>query len=124
MKRLPKKRTTKHLHADPRIVGAWFKQHGLPVPVAEYRIDPSRRFRWDWAWPDHCVALECQGGIWNGGAHGRGWGIKRDMEKSNIAACHGWLTLSCEPKELMTVETVAMVRTCIQQNIFGRVNLF
>ena len=113
MKRLPKKRTTKHLHADPRIVGAFFKQHGLPVPVAEYCLIPGRRFRHDFAWPQYQIALEVNGGIWTRGAHGRGTGIKRDMETSNLAAQQGWLTLSCEPKELLTVETIAMVRGCM-----------
>lgn len=92
---------------------ALLKASGIPVPEAEYRITPKRKFRWDYAWPQYRLTLEVQGGIWSGGAHGRGWGIKRDMEKSNIAAMHGWRCLFCEPGDLGKTDTIEMIRLAI-----------
>ena len=35
----------------------------LPPPVAEHRFHETRRWRFDFAWPDHRVALEIAGGV-------------------------------------------------------------
>ena len=53
----------------------------VPPPVAEHRFAPPRRWRFDWAWPDHMLALEIEGAVWTGGRHTRGAGYLRDMEK-------------------------------------------
>ena len=63
---------------------------GLPVPVKELRFAPPRRFRFDYAWPEHLLACECDGAIWTGGRHSRGSGIESDCEKFNLALEHGW----------------------------------
>ena len=63
---------------------------GLPVPETELRFAPPRRFRFDYAWPDHQLAAEVDGAIWTGGRHTRGVGFERDMEKLNLALLHGW----------------------------------
>lgn len=62
----------------------------LPEPIAEYQIIPTRKFRWDGAWPKQKVAIEVQGGTWSGGSHGRGSGITRDCQKNNLAVAAGW----------------------------------
>ena len=69
------------------------RAEGLPEPVREYRFHPVRRFRFDFAWPDLQVAVECEGGTWSGGRHVRGDGFRRDCEKMNIAALSGWICL-------------------------------
>lgn len=63
---------------------------GLPVPEREYRFDPVRKWRFDCAWPDHKLAIECDGGTWSGGRHVRGAGYQRDAEKFNAASRLGW----------------------------------
>ena len=90
------------MHYNPKIVTAYFRTVGLPGPQYEYRFLANRRFRFDIAWP-YCaplVAIEVQGGIWTGGAHARGGGIRRDIEKHNLAVTNGWRVLYCEPKDL------------------------
>lgn len=62
----------------------------LPVPEREYRFAPPRRFRADFAWPDHKLLVEVDGGTWSHGRHARGSGIERDAEKYSLAAVHGW----------------------------------
>ena len=39
------------------------KAWGLPVPVAELRFAPPRRWRFDWAWPHHSEGDPTCGGV-------------------------------------------------------------
>lgn len=98
---------------NPKVVAAFFKAHGLPAPVPEYRITDKRKFRHDFAWPDYKLALEIQGAVWSKGAHGRGAGIMRDYEKGNLACSLGWRTLQVTPQQLLKTETAELVRTSI-----------
>ena len=66
----------------------------LPVPVREFKAITDRRFRFDFAWPDHNMLVEVQGGTWNSGSHSRGTGISRDTEKANLAVLSGWKVLA------------------------------
>jgi very-short-patch-repair endonuclease len=59
-------------------------------PEREYRFC-ERRWRFDFAWPEEKVAVECDGGQWlaRGGRHAR----DQDREKLNRAAVLGWRVL-------------------------------
>jgi len=46
---------------NPVIVSAYYKSEGLPAPVFEYRFHPSRKWRFDIAWPERRVAVEVEG---------------------------------------------------------------
>ena len=59
----------------------------------EYRFNSARRWRFDWAIPEHKIGLEYEGGVWAGGRHTRGAGYSKDCEKYNSAACLGWRVL-------------------------------
>jgi very-short-patch-repair endonuclease len=72
----------------------------FPTPTREYRFDPVRKWRFDFAWPDQRVAVEIDGGIWTKSGHSTGGGIMRDMEKSNAAQLDGWLVLRFTDKHL------------------------
>lgn len=67
--------------------------YGLPTPDREYKFHPTRKWRFDLAWPDQKVAIEFEGGIWTGGAHTRGRHFNSDCEKYNAAAILGWKVL-------------------------------
>jgi hypothetical protein len=57
----------------------------------EYKFHPSRRFRFDYAWPAQMIAVELQGGVWGKkSGHNSGTGIIAEMEKSNQAQMLGW----------------------------------
>lgn len=73
---------------------------GLDGYVREYKAIPGRRFRFDFAFiqPEHRLLIEVQGGVWNGGAHGRPTGITRDMDKLNQAQIYGWKVLQFDTK--------------------------
>jgi very-short-patch-repair endonuclease len=66
---------------------------GLRGYVREYRFDPSRRWRFDFAWLDRRLAVEVEGGTFIGGRHNRGRAFEGDAEKYNAAAVAGWLVL-------------------------------
>ena len=69
------------------------KAYNLPVPEREYRFHDVRRWRFDFAYPDHKVGIECEGGTWAKGRHTRGSGFAKDCEKYNTASMMGWTVL-------------------------------
>ena len=73
---------------------------GLPEPVPEYRFHPHRKWRFDYAWPLHRLALEVDGGVWTQGRHTRGSGFLGDMLKFNNATLLGWRVLRYTPQQL------------------------
>ena len=58
--------------------------------VREFRFDPTRRWRADFAFPAAMVLLEVEGGHWINGRHSRGTGFEADCEKYTIAAVLGY----------------------------------
>lgn len=65
----------------------------LSPPELEYRFHPTRRWRFDFAWPDLLLAAELEGGTWSSGRHTRGPGFEKDAEKQCEAAILGWKIL-------------------------------
>lgn len=68
----------------------WHLLTGEGEPVRQHRFHPDRRWRFDFAWPEALVAVECEGGIWTQGRHVRGRGFRNDCEKYNAATALGW----------------------------------
>lgn len=89
---------------------------GLPLPVMEYRFHPTRKWRFDWCWPDHRIALEVEGGLWSkgGGRHNRAPGMIKDFEKYNAAAALGWRIVKCEPRKLITTATAETIKSAME----------
>lgn len=75
----------------------------LPEPVREHRFHLIRKWRFDFAWPDQKVALECEGGVWTRGRHTRGKGFNSDCEKYNAAVLEGWKVLRYTPDQINNV---------------------
>ena len=73
---------------------------GFPEPTPEHRFDPSRRWRFDYAWLPQKLAVEVDGGTFIGGRHSTGAGYRRDCEKLNAAAVAGWRVLRFTPEML------------------------
>lgn len=66
------------------------ERHGIELPKEEHHFHPTRRWRFDFAWPQRKVAVEIEGGVWTRGRHTRGAGFIADCEKYNEAARLGW----------------------------------
>ena len=69
----------------------------LPEPVREHCFHPTRKWRFDFAYPSHLLAIEVEGGVWSGGRHTRGSGFTKDCEKYNAALMNGWRVYRCTP---------------------------
>lgn len=76
----------------------------------EYKFHLTRRWRFDYALPAYKIALEVEGGAFTGGRHTRGKGFLGDMEKYNTATCLGWRIVRCTPNQLLTTETLQMIK--------------
>ena len=85
-------------------------ENNLMPPVFEHRFHPKRLWRMDYAWPESKVALEVDGGIWINGGHNRGAQIVKTWEKENRANVMGWHILKCEPKTLMSEQTINLLK--------------
>jgi very-short-patch-repair endonuclease len=90
------------------------RSEGLAMPLTEHRFHVTRRWRFDYAWPEHRIALEVEGGVWVGGRHTSGAGFVKDMEKYNEAACLGWRIIRCQPRELCSTKTVDTIKRAMQ----------
>jgi hypothetical protein len=66
----------------------------LPRPEREFRFHPTRRWRFDFAWPDRLLAVEVMGGVWSQGRHTRGAGYTSDCQKQCEAVVRGWRILN------------------------------
>lgn len=88
--------------------------HGLPEPVAEYQFCPERGYRSDYAFFTGTlkVLLEIDGAVYgtgkpckvcgrsNPGGHSSIAGIKRDIEKQNLAVELGFIPVRCLPEDV------------------------
>jgi very-short-patch-repair endonuclease len=82
---------------------------GLPKPEIEYKFHPTREYRFDFAWPKQKIAVEVEGGTYNGGRHVTPSGYEKDCEKYNDAAFYGWKVIRVTSKmigDLRAIETV------------------
>lgn len=86
----------------------------LPVPVREFRFAPPRRWRFDFAWVDKKLAVEVEGGVWNGGRHTRGKGFLGDMEKYNQAALDGWRVLRFATSQIRDGSAICALKVVLQ----------
>ncbi len=73
---------------------------GGPELEREYRFDPGRRWRADFAHlPTHCL-IEVEGGIWVNGRHNRAAGFNADLEKYLEAGLSGWHVFRLGPDQI------------------------
>lgn len=90
------------------------KVYGLPEPEEEHRFHPERRWRFDFAWPEFWVAVECEGGLWVGGAHVRAKHFNGDCEKYNEALVLGWRVLRVTADQIESGEAIRWLRKLLE----------
>lgn len=87
---------------------------GLPAPVREFRFHPGRKWRFDFAWPEHDkVALEVEGAIWTKGRHTHPMGFMADMEKYNEAALMGWTLIRVTGDHIKKGEALKLIERAL-----------
>lgn len=87
----------------------WFLW-GIREPEKEYKFHATRKWRFDYCWPDFRIAVEIEGGIWTRGRHTRGSGALGDMEKYNEATALGWKLFRFTPEQLKTGEAQTFIK--------------
>lgn len=76
----------------------------LPMPTPQYRFDPMRKWRVDFAWPVRKLALEVEGGV-----HRIEEKFKRDIFKYNELALRGWVLVRVTNRMVRSGEALAVV---------------
>lgn len=84
----------------------------VPPFVTEHMFCDGRKWRFDFAWPEHKVAFEVEGGIWTQGRHTRGDAFNKDCEKYNAAALLGWRVFRVTETHLRDGSAFSWLRQC------------
>lgn len=82
---------------------------GIPEFVEEFKFHPTRKWRFDIAWPEKQIAVEYEGATWIAGRHTRGSGFAKDCEKYNSAVCLGWKVLRFTAEMVKSGEALATI---------------
>lgn len=93
----------------------WPEFHFLTAPDPDYRFDYAIPIN-----PNSVqlkIAIEQEGGVWAKGnsGHSSGTGIMRDMKKSSLAAVNGWVLIRRTPDNLVTNETLELIKKAVSQ---------
>lgn len=87
----------------------------LPEPIREFKFHPTRKWRFDFAFPAHMLAVEVEGGVWNGGRHTRGRGFTEDCAKLNQATLLGWRVLRFTPDAVSSGEALEIIEIALEK---------
>lgn len=109
----PKKRKAQAPEFNPLTVRALYASFGIPDFESEYVFHPTRKWRFDIAWPKFRLALEVEGGLFVRGRHSRGAGILKDFEKYNAATVLGWRILRTDPNGLTGSDLTETILACL-----------
>jgi very-short-patch-repair endonuclease len=90
------------------------RAHGLR-PEREWQFHPTRKFRFDFAFPDAKLAVEIEGGIWRGGRHCRGTGFENDCIKYSEAAILGWRIIRATTEQVMSGQAINWTLAALAQ---------
>ena len=86
-----------------------------PVPAQEVLFHPTRKWRFDLAWPELKVAVEYQGGIFSRQAsHSSISHIMRDQQKGNEAQLHGWIVIYANAATVNSGQAIDWINRAIE----------
>jgi hypothetical protein len=91
-----------------------WRPYGIETPETEYRFHPTRRWRFDYCWPNRSIAVEIEGGIWSRGRHNRALGFIADMDKYNEATRLLWRVYRFTPQQLKTGEAQTFIKKVME----------
>ena len=114
------KKTTikqKDLSVDFKVFLKMFGKESNEGFVQEYRFHPIRKWRFDFAWPNNMVAVECDGIIWKacGGRHN----TDADREKINTAVSLGWSVLRFSGNQIKSdpIGCIEILRSTLRNKV-------
>lgn len=90
---------------------------GLPAPVREYKFHPSRRFRFDFCYPDLLLGIEIDGATYSGGRHTTGAGYSKDCEKFALAAIEGYRVIRITTQQVSKGLGIEWLKEYFKRNV-------
>lgn len=81
----------------------------LCQPLREHRFHAKRKWRFDFAWPDHMLAVEVEGVTYEGGRHQRVEGFIADLVKYEAAMLDGWVVYRCSAKQINSGRAIEVI---------------
>ncbi len=86
-------------------------------PKRQYKFHPERRYKVDFAFPEHRLIVEVNGGVWMPkSGHNSGVGITRDYQKSNVAQLMGYTYLQFTRKDIEDGTALATIEEVIRRS--------
>ena len=82
--------------------------------VTEYRFNPDRRWRFDFAWPELLFAVEVEGITYDGGRRQRVEGFENDLDKYQSAMLLGWCVYRVTRKQIKNLDALNTVQTMLE----------
>jgi very-short-patch-repair endonuclease len=108
-KRDPKEALHDYLAYTPASLGL------VTILVTEYRFHPTRKWRFDYAWPNLRIAIEFDGIMHRTVGHNSLAGILRDSEKINEAQRLGWRVFRANAKNVGDGTFFALIESVLAQ---------
>jgi very-short-patch-repair endonuclease len=105
--------------ADGSAALAW-QLAAVPIrgAVLQYRFHPTRKWRFDVAWPERKFAVEVDGGLYTRGGHVRGEARERDMERDAEALCLGWRVLRVSSRHVKDLRALQWIERILMFSDF------
>lgn len=83
-------------------------------PQREFKFNPSRKWRFDFAWFEQWFAVEVEGITYDGGRHQRVAGFENDLEKYESAMLHGWTVYRVSKKQINNLQALETIKTMLE----------
>jgi hypothetical protein len=93
---------------------------GIPLPQDEIQFKNYRKWSFDFAWPEHLLALEVEGGGWSKGRHTRGTGFRNDLKKYMAATLAGWTLIRVDPGMIQSGYAARMIAKWFEKFVFSQ----
>jgi very-short-patch-repair endonuclease len=94
----------------------WLK---MPAPKRQHRFHGTRKWLADFAWPEHMVMVEVDGGGFVQGRHSRGVGMANDAAKQNEAVLLGWRVLRVTPAQITSGEAIDWIQRALSEKVIA-----
>lgn len=98
------------LSAGEELLALMVDAYDVPEPVRELQFHAARKWRFDFAWPDHMLAVEIEGVTKEGGRHQRVDGFDKDCEKYEAAMLAGWTVYRVTHARVKSGRAIEVIR--------------
>ena len=101
------------LSAGEELLALMLDAFSVEGAVREYRFHRTRRWRFDFAWPDAKFAVEVEGLTHEGGRHQRFGGFEKDCEKYEAAMLDGWTVYRVTHARIKSGRAITVIKSMI-----------